>query len=166
MLRYNAAASRSVDGSRVDGSADGVEDLGGGGSLVPKSGVNIMAELAPSQGHRKNLLSPTPTPTPTPTPGHASDPAGATGNRRPLEVIVYPSGQLLKGPDPGRPASSTIGPALESALLHHYYRDQLPHYVLAKSRRRMRLEVRTSLGTLFFCPTGLANLRFKGEKKW
>ncbi len=59
-----------------------------------------------------------------------------------MEVIVYPSGQLLKGADPDSPPPSTIGPLLESALLQHYYRDQLPHYVLAKSKRRMELEVR------------------------
>ena len=48
---------------------------------------------------------------------------------------MYPSGQLLKGSDPNHPPSSTIGPRLESALLNSYYRNQLPHYVLAKNRR-------------------------------
>ncbi len=135
VFRYYSTAS-SVDNLE--------DDLG---SLTPKSGVNIMAELAPSQGHRKNLLSPTP----TPYPGYISNEGShdTTGRRNvngasgDLEVIVYPSGQLLKGSDPDSPPSSTIGPVLESALLHHYYqgRDTLPQYVLAKSKRRMELEV-------------------------
>ncbi len=73
-----------------------------------------------------------------------------------MEVIVYPSGQLLKGADPDSPPPSTIGPLLESALLQHYYRDQLPHYVLAKSKRRMELEVREKI----YFPTSVLFLSY------
>ena len=50
---------------------------------------------------------------------------------------MYPSGQLLKSSDPRSPPSSTIGPRLESALLGNLYqRQNLPQYILAKSKRR------------------------------
>jgi hypothetical protein len=90
----------------------------------PKSGVNVMAELA-RQTQRKNLLA----------GEESSGNSYISGGDQGLEVIVYPSGQLLKGTDPDQPPSSTIGPALESALLGSlYYRDQLPQYVLARRR--------------------------------
>ena len=41
-----------------------------------------------------------------------------------MEVIVYPSGQLLKGPNPENPPRSTIGPRLEAALRNSFYRNQ------------------------------------------
>ena len=41
-----------------------------------------------------------------------------------MEVIVYPSGQLLKGTNPEVPPKSTIGPRLEAALRNSFYRNQ------------------------------------------
>ena len=41
-----------------------------------------------------------------------------------MEVIVYPSGQLLKGSNPENPPKSTIGPRLEAALRNSFYRNQ------------------------------------------
>lgn len=103
-----------------------------------KSGVNIMAELAPPQGRRKNLLD---------RGTNSEDPYIRPDQNSPsnMEVIMYPSGQLLKSSNPGRPPSSTIGPRLESALLNSYYRNQLPHYVLAKNRRSEFMEKDTGL---------------------
>ena len=90
-----------------------------------RPGVNVMADLAQFT-NRKNLLDVN------------EDSSYITHQRRhpSMEVIMYPSGQLLKGSDPDHPPSSTIGPKLENALLNSYYRNQLPHYVLAKSKRR------------------------------
>ena len=90
---------------------------------TPRTGVNIMAELA-LNNERKNLLR----------HPHERRPHHKTNEG--LEVIVYPSGQLLKGADADHPPSSTIGPKLENALLNKYFRNQLPHYVLAKNNRR------------------------------
>ncbi|TRY67686.1 hypothetical protein TCAL_03442 [Tigriopus californicus] len=103
-----------------------------------KSGVNIMAELAPPQVHRKNLLD---------RGSDSEDPYIRPDQNGPskMEVIMYPSGQLLKSSNPGRPPSSTIGPRLESVLLNSYYRNQLPHYVLAKNRRSEFMEKDTGL---------------------
>ena len=42
-----------------------------------------------------------------------------------MEVIVYPSGQLLKGTNPQNPPKSTIGPRLEAALRNSFYRNQV-----------------------------------------
>ena len=41
-----------------------------------------------------------------------------------MEVIVYPSGQLLKGANGENPPKSTIGPRLEAALRNSFYRNQ------------------------------------------
>ena len=41
-----------------------------------------------------------------------------------MEVIVYPSGQLLKGTNSQNPPKSTIGPRLEAALRNSFYRNQ------------------------------------------
>ena len=96
----------------------------------PKSGVNIMADLAEHTPNRKNLLK----------TGSSGSGGYIDKDKAGLEVIMYPSGQLLKSSDPRAPASSTIGPRLESALLSSLYGGGggggLPHYVLAKSRRR------------------------------
>ncbi len=99
------------------------------GPSSPKSGVNIMADVA-TYTEKKNLLD-------------AGDSSlqyikDYRSHQRPgdLEMIVYPSGQLLKAHDPLNPPATTIGPRLESMLLNSYRRNQLPHYVLAKSKRR------------------------------
>jgi hypothetical protein len=55
------------------------------------------------------------------------------GQKPGMEVIVYPSGQLLKGTDPANPPKSTIGPRLEVALRNSYYRNQVPGIIIIHS---------------------------------
>ena len=81
----------------------------GGGHGGHKSGVNIMADLA-VQTNKRNLLVGTARP--------------RQKSQNGMEVIVYPSGQLLKGTNPEIPPKSTIGPRLEAALRNSFYRNQ------------------------------------------